>query len=207
MNEMMYEPTAPVELANLVPAIKLIVILRDPIQRLWQIFKDFKPHSIVAGDFEEFLSLQLQEARKAFPALLLEDEDEEIATQKTTTDTVLWPEIWTTAFEGKPTRKASAQRLHILESCYWLQLDHWLRYFPLDQFFIVTAEELRLHPVNVLNRLTTFLDLEPSDWKRVVTSGLVNASAIEAIPGRPPGSFLTRQVTTLLQGQNVSYWA
>ena len=48
----------------------------------------------------------------------------------------------------------------VLTSCYKKQLDHFLAYFPLENFKIITLEDLKEDKMKVLNEIFSFLEVE-----------------------------------------------
>ncbi|KYQ92682.1 sulfotransferase [Tieghemostelium lacteum] len=52
----------------------------------------------------------------------------------------------------------------VAKSLYWEQLDHWLNFFPLDQFLIVRYEDLHVKPEKVLREVEEFLGLPAHNY-------------------------------------------
>uniref|UniRef100_A0A0B7BT56 [heparan sulfate]-glucosamine N-sulfotransferase n=1 Tax=Arion vulgaris TaxID=1028688 RepID=A0A0B7BT56_9EUPU len=56
-------------------------------------------------------------------------------------------------------RKARSRCLK--SSAYVIHLARWLQYFPVNQIYLVDGDELKDDPVSVVNKLQTFLNLQP----------------------------------------------
>ena len=119
--------------AEHLPAVKLIVLLRDPVERAishyWMEFN--------RGDE----SLSLEDALAA--------EHERLAPE--------WERLRNGEPPGVPFRKAS----YVARGLYADQLQRWFEHFPREQFLILDFQDLADDPVSVHRRTLAFLGVDP----------------------------------------------
>jgi Sulfotransferase domain len=134
--EYLFLPHIPQKAAKVVPHVKLIVLLRNPIDRAYSQYQ----HAVVDGyetrSFEEaFIS---QAARIAEERVtILQDTDYE--------------------------RNAFMQNNYLMRSLYIDQLQRWMRLFPREQFLILKSEEFYADPAVALNQVLDFLNVPASE--------------------------------------------
>ncbi|MGK7918716.1 MAG: sulfotransferase domain-containing protein, partial [Trichodesmium sp.] len=130
----LFHPLVPERVYNLYPHIKLIFILRNPIDRAIQHYQ----HEIKLGyetlSFSEAIS---QEDHR------LEGEVEKII--ETETYCSFNHQHYTYLSRGK----------------YIEQLENWMKFFPREQLLILQTEELLEHPQATMNKVFDFLNLPP----------------------------------------------
>jgi hypothetical protein len=129
-------PAVPARVAAMLPDVRLIVLLRDPVARAISHYH----HEFRRG----FESLGLMEA--------LEQEETRIQgeAERLCTD----PHYRSYAFEHY-TYKARGR--------YAEQLARWMRHFETDQLLVLEAEHLQAAPLETLDRVAAFLGLE--SWR------------------------------------------
>lgn len=135
----MFHPHAPRRVAELLPAVKLIVLLRNPVDRAfshyWHQFK--RGHEQLS--FDE--AVQREPERLAGELeRTLEDE-----------------------------RYVSYERHHhsyLARGLYADQLEAWLELFPREQFMVERSEDLFQDPAAVFERTLRFLGLPPRELKQ-----------------------------------------
>jgi hypothetical protein len=132
----MFYPHAPRRVRDVVPDTKLIVILRNPIDRAYS----HHLHELRLG----FESLSFEEAIEAEPRRL------EGETNKVVTDETYYSFAW-------------RHYAYVSKGMYWKALEAWLSYFRRDQFFIIKSEDFYANPALILRKVTEFLDLP--DWQ------------------------------------------
>jgi hypothetical protein len=127
-------PRAPERVSSFDPALKLVAILRDPVDRAYSQYQ----MRVRQGD--EPLTFE--------DALEREEVDYADELQRMQTDpTYTWPR--------------ERRRSYVARGRYAEQLERWLRFFSSEQLLVLTSEELWSEPVAVLERLGAFLGVPP----------------------------------------------
>lgn len=149
-----FHPAAPQRIAALLPGVKLIVLLRDPVERaLSQYF-----HSLRLG----LEPLPLEQALVAEPQRLAGAGD------------VL------AAAEGR--HRSHQEHSYLARSRYEQQLPVWEALFPLEQRLVLRSEDLFTSPEQLWPQLLRFLELEPRALPplgRPANAGRGEAAAVE----------------------------
>lgn len=129
----LFHPYAPERVKALVPGVKLIALLRDPVERAFSSYQ----HQVRAG--EEQLSF----------AEAIDREHERLAGGG--------------QFEERGSGKARVQRKfsYLARGVYADQLQAWLAVFPREQMLIVRSEDFFEAPEPVFRQVTDFLTLRP----------------------------------------------
>ena len=126
-----FHPEVPARIRALLPQAKLILLLRDPVERaLSQV-----AHSMRLG----LEPLELEQALAA-EAQRLEGAEEVLS-----------------SLDGR--HGSHQEHSYLARSRYDLQLEHWLRFFPREQIFLRRSEELFEHPDQLWTELLEFLEL------------------------------------------------
>jgi len=126
-----FQPLVPERVFKTIPKVKLIVLLRNPIDRAFSHYN----HAIREGHE----TLSFEDAIKD-ESNRLEEEKEKV-------------------IQGK--NSAAYQRLSFLSrGIYADQLSLWWKFFPKDQFLILKSEEFFDSPSSMLNKVFDFLGLE-----------------------------------------------
>lgn len=128
----LFYPQVPYRLFNFLPNVKLIAILRNPVDRAYShyqrnVFRGYEPLS-----FEDAIAQEKQR---------LEGEKDKI--------------IANPNYNSRPYRLYS----YLARGRYVEQLQSWFRYFAPHQFLILKSEDLFKHPSQQLNKVFDFLDL------------------------------------------------
>jgi len=128
----LFHPHAPKRIVKRLPHVKLIVLLRDPVTRAYSHY-----HHEVSSGFE---TLSFAEA--------IECEEERI---------------------GKEAEKLAQDEQHVsfqhrhfsylARGIYVDQLQHWMRYFPREQFLILNSEDFYADPASGLKQALEFVNL------------------------------------------------
>jgi hypothetical protein len=125
-------PGAAARLHTFFPDAKLVVLLRNPVQRAWSNWRMNRRHGFEPLGFEE--ALQAEDNRLA-------------------------AEDWFAATHG--THSYVRQRLGYRSNGIYIHfMREWLQYFPASHFFIRTTEEMEADTASVYNELTDFLTLD-----------------------------------------------
>lgn len=80
---------------------------------------------------------------------------------------------------------------YLKTSMYGMQLEEFLKYFKIEQFHILSLEELKKNPLNEMNSIFTFLELKSMDDPKVFAVAK-NAAESKKIPLGIKSSFLYR---------------
>lgn len=130
----LYHPHAARRIVQELPTAKVVVMLRDPVERAFSAWKHEKARGFETETFER--------------ALALEDERVESDLQRMLVDE---------SFQGFSHRHHSYRR----RGQYAEQLAVLLRYLPREQLHVVDSGDFFEHPAQELARALDFLDLSP----------------------------------------------
>ena len=130
----LFHPLAAERLANDFPDVRLIVLLRDPVERAYSHFKERTHHGGETLSFEEALSAE--EGR-------LRGEAERIVSE---------PGYRSVEHENHS---------YIAQGRYLDMLPRWFKLFPREQFHIVASEDFYADPERRVNEVWSFLGLAP----------------------------------------------
>ena len=150
----LFHPHAPERVHAVSPEMKLVAVLRDPVERAYSQYRmQVRGRGLEAtGSFED----ALERERLELPAELeLLHEDPAYVSP-----TGLW-------------------RSYVARGRYADHLDEWLSWFPLEQLLVVTSEELRADPASAVATIADFLGVPP--WP-ADTYRLRSVSEYEPLP-------------------------
>jgi len=133
----MIHPLIPKRIKNLIPTVKLIAILRNPIDRTFSHYQQAIKKNQENLSFED--AIKIEEKR-------LDSEKEKIFDPK-----------------YKPYHYMYHTYLH--RGHYAELLENWYKEFPKDQILIVDSDKLKKNPKTVTNEIFTFLNLPSFDQK------------------------------------------
>ena len=128
----MYHPLAPQRVYNLIPNTKLIVLLRNPVERAYSRYSMELNHNNETLSFEEAIE---QEPSR------LEGEFEKM--QK----------------DGNYFSYHYNAHSYLTSGIYADQLERWFKYFPREQFLILSSEDFYKEPNKILNQVFQFLGI------------------------------------------------
>lgn len=132
----LFHPVAAERAAALVPHARLLVLVRDPVERAWSHYR----HEVAAGREP----LDLDEALDAEPARLA-GADEDLRRGLDT-----------------PAARAHRRFAYVGRGRYADQLRAWLAYYPREQLLVLTAEDLFERPEPTWRAAVEFLGLPPA---------------------------------------------
>jgi len=135
----LFYPHVPKRVAQLLPDVKIIVILRNPADRAFSHYH----HEVKKGNEE----LSFEEAIRARKQLI------ETEVNKVTQDE--------SYFSGTHQRHT-----YLVRGIYWKQLQHWFHYFSKEQFLILNSESYFSEPVQEYRKVIQFLGLSDHTLKR-----------------------------------------
>ncbi len=131
----LFHPAVPGRVKKDLPNIKLIVLLRNPVDRAYSHFIHSKKEKVETEKSFEYV-LQLESER-------LKDAENRLAT-------------------GEIQRHISHQHhSYLTRGFYSEQIARWLKYFPKDQFLFIQSEDFFSAPQEHLNSVFHFLKLNP----------------------------------------------
>jgi hypothetical protein len=148
-------PAVPGRVAALVPDVRLVALLRHPVERAYSHFQ----HSRARGtepvqDFERALDMEPERTDDAW-----------------------------TRLERAGSRQRDVETFsYVRRSRYMPQLRRWLDVFPASSLLLVTAEELSSAPGEVLDRVRRHLGLPPTSER--IALDRRNARSYEQMPDR-----------------------
>jgi Sulfotransferase domain len=130
----LFHPLAAERLARDFPDVRLIVFLRDPVERAYSHYKERTHHGGETLSFEE--ALDAEEGR-------LSGEAERIA--------------------AEPGYRSVEHENHsyLAQGCYLDMLPRWFRLFPREHFHIAASEDFYADPERHVNDVWSFLGLAP----------------------------------------------
>jgi len=134
-----YFPFCPERIWHYNPKMKLILILRDPVERAfsqWNMFRNFQNsikfnHLSEKRSFDEVVAIEIGLIKQG--------------------SIVALPE----------------QHNYVRRGIFIEQIERYLQYFPRDQIFIAESTAFRANKSIILSEITEFLGLPPYEWERV----------------------------------------
>jgi len=130
----LYHPLVPARLHTLLPAARLLVLLRDPVDRAYSHYQQIRREGEEPLSFAEALAAEAERIEPHLARLA--------AGEPADADVVK--------------RFSYATRGHYAE-----QLERWLTLFPREQLLVLRSEDLFAAPAAALLRVWAFLGLEP----------------------------------------------
>jgi len=126
------KPEVPKAIFSLIPDVKLIIMLRNPVSRAISDFKMMKEAGVELGEFDTVISQAIS---------WLQDKSLE--------------KLVSTAIklDAPPLR-------YVTKGCYWNSLKAWFDVFPREQFLFIKSENFFTNPQSELNRTYKFLGLD-----------------------------------------------
>jgi hypothetical protein len=138
----LFHPLVPERVATHFPTIKLIVMLRNPVDRAYSHFMHQRKLNEEPIDLFE-TAIAMEDVRTT-------GEEEKLK--------------FGLVDESLPHRRHS----YVNRGYYYEQIKRWLKYFPMSQLLFVKSEELFQHPTKVLEEIYIFLNISrimPSNLK------------------------------------------
>ena len=133
----MYHKNVPERIFNLIPKIKLIVILRNPIDKAYSTYNQQSHFNEVTSSFEETIKAE-------FARIDLNKNHIEYTNNNPNFDNYVEYNI-------------------IRHGIYFNYLEKWFKIFPKKQIFVVDSNELENFPQQTLNKVFEFLNLSPHE--------------------------------------------
>ena len=133
----MYHKKVPERIFNLIPKIKLIVILRNPVDKAYSTYNQQSHFNEVTSSFEETIKAE-------FARIDLNKNHIEYTNNNPNFDNYVEYNI-------------------IRHGIYFNYLEKWFKIFPKKQIFVVDSNELENFPQQTLNKVFEFLNLSPRE--------------------------------------------
>jgi hypothetical protein len=124
------DPLVPELVKQIIPQVKLIVLLRNPIERAYSQYNMFAKQGLETLSFEQ--ALEIEPERLANIANRL---------------------VNSSGFDAR------YRYLYSTMGIYIDQLNNWLKVFPREQFLFIKSEDFYTDPANTLTQVFRFLDL------------------------------------------------
>jgi hypothetical protein len=151
----LYRPASAQRIHDYDPGIKLIVLLRNPVDRA---YSQWNMYRIMLSKNRQLLyraSSDSDEAiRRWVDRILSSDSFFEL-------NKVLREEL-EMILSGDDNPEPS----YIRRGLYYEQMIRYLKYFDRDQIFVIDSRSLMRNPVSVLNSVTEFVGVSSHDWRR-----------------------------------------
>ncbi len=128
----LFHPLVPQRIAQSFPHVKLIILLRNPIQRAFSHYKHIKKERNEQLDFEQAIKSESQR---------LNGEREKILANE--------------RYYSSNYRRYS----YCARGIYIDQIKYWINYFPREQFLIIQSEEFFADPEATLKQVHEFLSI------------------------------------------------
>ena len=145
-------PYVPQRIHQTAPDARLIVILRNPVDRAFSHWWMRRCEGWEALDFEESLR---ENHRRIAAGLTIEGADAER----------LWRAHMAPRADHEGLRRCSL-RVYLEAGHYAVQLERYLRYFPRSQLCVLFFDELSRAPLDTTRRLFEFLGLDPTEIRK-----------------------------------------
>ena len=159
-----YCPNCPKHIHKHFPSAKMILLLRDPVERAYsswnmfsRIYNEPQKRLSIISQATEGIRLLLQ--RKQYPSF------EEAVREE---------------IDNSLTDEAPLEPSFVRRGLYAKQIERYFKYFHREQIMIVDSRQLRNETNRTLEDIATFVGLRPHDWSRNETKRLRVAGVYKA---------------------------
>ncbi len=132
-----YHPQVPERIHRLLPEVKLIALLRDPVARAYSHYQQEILKQRETLSFAEAIDREEERLAGEWERVLREPE-----------------------YRSVPLRVFS----YVSRGRYAEQLERWFRFFRRDQFLILSSEAFRARPAETFDTITRFLEMPEGSW-------------------------------------------
>jgi len=160
-------PLAPQRIYTHLPETKVIVLLRNPIDRAYSHYVMSKRANIESLPFETIIETELEEIEPLLKAAQECFEAGECDPTQCFPDIALRdhsPRQLPFLMKDEKKMKDYYFTSYLFRSIYADSMARWLHVFPRDQILILQSEEMYNNTVQVMEQVTTFLELPYFDW-------------------------------------------
>jgi hypothetical protein len=130
----LFHPRAAGLAAKEIPNARLIVLLRDPVERTYSHWSEQRRNGVETLSFEDALAAEPERLAGEYERLLRD------------------PAAVSFPYE---------QQSYALQSEYAASIERWLEHFPVERMLVTRSEDLYADPQGTYDRVTTFLELAP----------------------------------------------
>ena len=138
----MFHPAVPARVAATIPDVRLIALLRDPVERAYSHYQMMSRTGREKLGFEEALAAEPERLAGVEEALMANEE-------------VLLP-------SGSRAHHQHRHRAYFARGLYADQLERWLEHFPREQLLVLKAEDMLAEPAGMYAEVLAFLGLR--EW-------------------------------------------
>ena len=139
----MFHPAVPARVAAILPDVRLVALLRDPVERAYSHYQMMSRTGREKLDFEEALAAE-PERLEGIEELILEGGSDRLPGG------------------GRP-HHHHRHRAYFSRGLYAEQLERWLLHFAREQLLVLKTEDLNSNPAKTYARTLEFLGLR--EWK------------------------------------------
>lgn len=132
----LFHPHAPSRVATVLPDVKLIVLLRNPVDRAYSQYYHAVDHGFETLSFEEAIECEEERAARERENILRDEHHYNIDYM---------------------------ERSYLTRGKYVEQLQAWMTVFPREQFLILKSEEFYAEPATTLKRVLAFLNVPEAE--------------------------------------------
>ncbi|MEH6517191.1 MAG: sulfotransferase domain-containing protein [Halioglobus sp.] len=171
--DLILHPLAPRRVRGSLPHIKIVVLLRNPIERAYSHYimskrsgrEDHQPFSaVVEKEIDEIPPL-LESHGRAFLDLQPRTRQHFLMPDGSPILTATHDETWT----PRVLRSREDMMFYYYTSCvfrsiYCDQLWRWLQMYPREQFMIIQSEKFFSNPKEIMNKISDFLNLQTFEF-------------------------------------------
>lgn len=145
-------PHAAKRISTIIPNVKLILLLRNPVDRAYSSYLMRANRGAEKLSFEESIRLEERRLEGEFGKMILSEN-----------------------YDSRHFRKSS----YITRGKYIDQIKSWLHYFPKEQFFIETSDVFFENPSNTLKRIYDFLEVPNFDIGEIKVYNKINYKPLD----------------------------
>lgn len=131
----LFHPATPRRVAETLPDVRLVALLRDPVERAYSHFQLWRRTGRERLSFEEAVEAEHRRSNGG------------TARRRT----------------GARARGRRRRRSYLARGLYAEQLERWLEWFPRGQFLVIPSEDLMTRPAETYREVLDFLGLEPRE--------------------------------------------
>lgn len=149
----LFHPLVPGRLAEDFPDVRLIVMLRDPVERAYSHYKERRMHGAEPLAFEEALAAEPDRIRGEAERIMREP-----------------------GYHSEEHEHHS----YVAQGRYLDMLERWFAFFPRSHFHIALSEEFYADPGRVVNDIWSFLGLPPRQLRSRTRHNYIPARGMSA---------------------------
>ncbi len=161
----MYHPSVPKRIFDLIPNIKLIVILRNPVDKVYSAFSQQFQFKEFTTSFEEYIESELKRIK------IIENKPD-LKTFNEDFESIAVPNI-------------------LRHGIYHTYLKNWLDIFPKKQIYVLDSKDLHDNTQETLDNIFKFLEIQPVNISDTSKINVGNYSKMDKLTRRKLLDFFT----------------